>query len=133
MLEKGVFMLSNAYSQYKKQSVTTMTPMEIVIKLFSECEKQLARASVFIERGEIDKSNEALNKSQQIITALRTSLNMEIEMSKGLDSLYDYFYAQLVKANLKKDKAIVDEILPMISELKDAFEQINTQPKTQIV
>ena len=32
----------NPYSAYKKQSVQTMTPVEVVIKLYSEIERQLA-------------------------------------------------------------------------------------------
>lgn len=34
--------MSNPYSAYKKQSVSTMTPVEVVIKLYSETERQLA-------------------------------------------------------------------------------------------
>ena len=29
--------MNNAYSAYKKQSISTLTPMEIVVKLYSGC------------------------------------------------------------------------------------------------
>ncbi len=40
----------NPYSEYKKQSVTTMTPVEVVIKLYSEIERQLAIGMDFVEK-----------------------------------------------------------------------------------
>ena len=38
----------NAYSAYKKQSLTTLTPMEIVVKLYDEAERQMNRAIYYI-------------------------------------------------------------------------------------
>ena len=37
--------MNNAFSAYKKHSVTTLTPGEIVVRLYQEAERQLNRAS----------------------------------------------------------------------------------------
>ncbi len=125
-------MINNAYSAYKKQSITTMTPMEIVVKLYSETERQLNRAIYFIEQKDFENANHALVKSQDIINALRSVLDMDIPMSKNLDSLYDYFNREILAANMKKDTEIIKTILPMIGELKDAFTQVAAMPKEQM-
>ncbi len=125
-------MVNNAYSAYKKQSITTMTPMEIVVKLYSETERQLNRAIYFIEQKDYESANHALVKSQDIINALRSVLDMDIPMSKNLDSLYDYFNREILRANMKKDTEIIRTLLPMIAELKDAFTQVASMTKEQM-
>ncbi len=119
-------------SAYKKQSITTMTPMEIVVKLYIEIERQLNRAVHFIDTHDYYAANQALNKSEQIINSLRSVLDMKIDISHNLDSLYQYFVRQITTANLKKDKAIIQEILPMIGELRDAFAQVAVMPQNEI-
>ena len=125
-------MMNNAYSAYKKQSITTMTPVEIVVKLYSETERQLNRAIYFIEQKDFESANKSLTKSQDIINALRSVLDMNIEMSKNLDYLYEYFNHEIMNANVKKDVTIIQTILPQISELKEAFTEIANMSKEQI-
>ena len=125
-------MTTNAYSSYKRQSVTTMTPMDIVVKLYDECERQLNRAVYFIENKDYAGANTSLMKAIDIIGALRSVLDMDIEMSKGLDSLYEFFTHEIIEANLKKDAEKIKTVLPMIGELKDAFTQISRMPKDQV-
>lgn len=122
----------NPYSAYKRQTITTMTPMEIVVKLYDECEKQLNCALHFIDAKDYAKTNAALTKASDIVDALRSVLDMKIEMSKNLDSLYEYFSREIIQANVKKDKYIIEKVLPQISELKDAFVQISKMPKNVV-
>lgn len=122
----------NPYTQaYKKQSVTTMTPIEVVIKLYNECERQLHRAIDFIEKRNYEQAHNSLDASAEIVYALRSMLDMSVgEISQNLDSLYEFFYRQIVIADTKKDTAIITELIPQICELRDAFVQISHLPKT---
>lgn len=122
----------NPYSAYKKQAVTTMTPMEIVLKLYSETERELNRAVMFIDQKDFEKANKSLTKSGDLINALRSVLDMKLPIGQNLDSLYSFFERQIVAANMKKDKEIIESILPMIGELKDAFTQIASMSKEDI-
>ena len=124
--------MNNVYSAYKKQSVTTMTPMEIVIKLYSETERQLNRAIYFIDEKDYESTNKSLSKAQDLIDALRSVLDINLPIGRDLDSLYDFFVRQIITANMKKDKTIIESLLPMIGELKDAFVQVNAMPKREI-
>ena len=74
--------MPNPYSAYKKQSVQTMTPVELIIKMYSETERQLAIAVCAIEEvKDIKKSNDALIKAQEILGALRGALDMSVPIS----------------------------------------------------
>ena len=45
-----------------------------------------------------------------------STLNMDYDISNNLYSLYDFMYWRLVDANIKKDKAIVEEIIVFAEE-----------------
>ena len=120
--------MNNAFSAYKKQSVTTLTPGDVVVKLYMEAERQLNRASYYIPLKNYEETNKALIKAQDVINALRSCLDMKIPVSKNLDSLYEYFNREIVEANIKKDKAKVD----MIAELREAFAEINSMSREQM-
>ncbi len=124
--------MNNAYSAYKKQSIATLTPMEIVVKLYDEAEKQINIAIVSIDGKNYETANKCLQKSQDIVNALRSVLDMNIPISSQLDALYDFFNRQLISANVKKDTEILKELLPMLAELRDAFAQIAAMPKSQV-
>ncbi len=122
----------NPYASYKKQSVTTMTPIEIVIKLYSETERELNRSVVFIKEKNYESANNALNKSVDLIAALRSVLDVSLPIGKNLDAIYDFLEKQIIAANVKKDVEIVNSLLPMVAELKDAFTQIGAMSKDEI-
>ena len=122
----------NAYSSYKKQSVTTMTNMDIVVRLYDECERQMNRALFFIGSKDFENTNNALMKAVDIVSALRSVLDLEIDVGRNLDSLYVFFTQELIEANMKKDADKINSLLPLISDLKDAFVQISKMPKEQI-
>lgn len=127
--------MSNPYSAYKKQSVSTMTPVEVVIKLYSETERQLAIGVSAIESKDIKKAHESLMKAQELLGALRGSLDMDIPISNNLDQLYDFFQRSAANANLNKDAEHAEElkkIIPMIADLHDAFTQISQMTKEEI-
>lgn len=122
----------NPYAQYKKQSVETMTPVEVVIKLYSEIEKQCAIGMDHVEKKNFAKSNEAFIKAEDCIDALREALDMSIPISQNLDSLYIFFYKTIVKANISKDLTDLKKVVPMIAELRDAWTQISQMTREEI-
>lgn len=122
----------NPYAQYKKQSVETMTPVEVVIKLYSEIEKQCAIGMDFSEKKNYAKSNDAFIRAEDCIDALREALDMSIPISQNLDDLYVFFYKTIVKANISKDLTDLKKVVPMISELRDAWSQISQMTREEI-
>lgn len=109
-----------------------MTPIEIVIKLYSETERELNRSVVFIKEKNYESANNALNKSVDLIAALRSVLDVNLPIGKNLDAIYGFLEKQIIAANVKKDVEIVNSLLPMVAELKDAFTQIGAMSKDEI-
>ena len=122
----------NPYAQYKRQSVETMTPVEVVIRLYSEIEKQCAIGIDFVEKKNYAKSNDAFIKAEDCIDALRETLDMSIPISKNLDDLYIFFYKTIVKANINKDLTDLKKVVPMIAELRDTWTQISQMTREEI-
>ena len=122
----------NPYAQYKKQSVETMTPVEVVIRLYSEIEKQCAIGMDFVEKKNYAKSNDAFIRAEDCIDALREVLDMSIPIAKNLDDLYIFFYKTIVKANVSKDLTDLKKVVPMIAELRDAWTQISQMTREEI-
>ncbi len=113
----------NPYEKYRQQVVTTMTQGEMLLKLFDEALRQIDLARVAIASAKVDAMDKAINKAEQIVRYLRSSLDFRFPISQELSNLYDFFNTQLVMANVKKDVQPLDDIQPLIRELRETFEQ----------
>ncbi len=116
-------MNTSAYAQYKQQSIVTLTPGEMIVKLYDEAIKRCNFSVKYIEDNDFEAANLSLKKAQDIIFYLKSALNTGYEVSQNLSQLYDYAKAQLVEANIKKDAAPIHNVIPMLKELREAFEE----------
>ena len=122
---------TQAYNAYKETNVKTASQGRLIVLLYEEAVRQLTLASsLFSEDSNlpvqnIERFGKSILKSQEIITELQVSLDMEKggEIAKNLMALYIFFNRQLTDANIKKDKAIVESILKMMSELCESWRQ----------
>jgi flagellar protein FliS len=114
---------NNGFNQYKESSIKTSTPEELTLMLYNGLVKFLMQAQNAIETNNIEKANNSILRAQAIIKEFQATLDMNYEVSEGLDSLYDYMYRRLIEANLKKDVSIVEEILGYSKELRDTWAQ----------
>ena len=105
----------NPYQQYQRQSVMTMTQGEMLTKLYDEVIKQMSGAKICLTEKDLSGVNNALQN----------------EISGNLDALYDFFIERTVQANLKKDAAMLDEIIPMIEDLRDTFVQADRNARSK--
>lgn len=105
----------------------TMTKGEMLIKLYDEVLKQLHSGVHFIKEKNMTESNKALQKAQTIIDYLRSTLNRKYPISANLSSLYRFFNEQIVSANIHRDVKPLEDVIPMVEELRDAFAQADKQ------
>ena len=115
----------NQANQYKTQQILTATQEEILLMLYDGAIKFLVIAKKAMEAGDIQKSHTHLIKTQNIISEFMATLDMEVggEVAKNLYSLYDYYIYRLVQANMKKDPAMIDEVIGHLRDLKKTWEQ----------
>lgn len=112
---------------YKQQSVATAPPGKLLIMLFDGLLRFLSQAKTAINERQIEPAHKALVRAQDIVLELRSTLDHEKapELCESLSDLYTYFYSSLVEANRTKTVDKIDEILPGVQELRDAFSEAN--------
>lgn len=123
--------VNKAYTAYKAASVSNSKPEDLVMMLYTGLVRFIMQAQKAIDDNNIEKTHENITKAQDIITELESSLNMEYEISHNLMLLYDYLYRRLVDANVKKDRAILDEVLKFAIEFRDTWSQAMKNAREQ--
>lgn len=84
----------------------------------------IGRADRAIAAADVPAAHEALMAAQQVLAILRGSLDRGIdpEMTGNLDALYGYVMAELGRANIAKDAAILADLIPVVATLREAWE-----------
>lgn len=113
----------NPYKNYKNMSINTMTKGEQLVLLFDKLVQRLTAATILFKENKIEETNINLNKSKEIFNFLLVSLDNNYELSKDLTELYSFFNAEIIKSIAKKDINLIEEILPMVRDLRDTWEE----------
>lgn len=113
---------------YRQTSVKTATQGRVIVMLYEEAIRQidLALAGIGAADRRLDRINNAIIKAQSIVTELMVSLDMEQggEIAQNLFRLYMFFNDRLMEGNVKKDSGPLNEVKTLMSELRDAWKQI---------
>jgi len=113
------------YDQYKETQIKTATQGKLIVMLYEGAIKFLKIAKNAINEKEIESAHNNIVRAQDIIMELLLSLNMEAgEIAEKLYSLYLYMNKRLMEANIYKKIEPIDEVLKMLTELKDVWAQI---------
>ncbi|WP_027416168.1 flagellar export chaperone FliS [Aneurinibacillus terranovensis] len=116
-------MNQSAARQYQQNSVLTATPAELTLMLYKGLVKFLKIALLELDQNNLQGIHINLIKSQDIIEELLCTLNMNISVSENMASMYQYMLERLIEANLKKDRAIIEELLGFAEEFRDTWSQ----------
>jgi flagellar secretion chaperone FliS len=116
--------VNNPYNSYQQNSVTTASPGELTLMLYNGCLKFVNLAKNGIENKDIESKNTNILKAQKIIQELMVTLNMDLEVSQNMMSLYEYINHRLIEANIKNDVAILHEVELFVMEFRDTWKQV---------
>jgi len=117
------------FQQYQQQQVYTAPPDKLLLMLFDGAIRFCKLAKKAVENKNVEESHHYLTKAEDILVELMSSLNMDYEVSSNLYSLYDYLYRQLVEANLKKNGALLDEVLEFLTELRQIWAEASAKAR----
>ncbi len=115
---------ANAYNAYKNNSVNYASKEQLLLMLLDGAVKfaKVARQAV-IEK-DIVKSHENLVKTQDIFTELMVTLDQNAgEWAVNMYKIYDFIKEKLFEANLKKDVKVLDEVMPLIEEVRNTWQE----------
>ena len=127
---------TNALSTYKETKVKTAGQGQLIVMLYDEAVKQLARAIELMDSnkqkkdpGKIEQISKSVMKTEEIITELMVSLDFERggEISKSLFALYSWFNRELLEANIAQDTGRIKAVKDMLAGLRDTWSQIVIQ------
>ncbi|WMT40659.1 flagellar export chaperone FliS [Paenibacillus sp. D2_2] len=116
-------MITSPYDKYKKTSVQTSTPSQLLLMLYDGAIRFVRGGIEGIQERDYDKTNTLLNKAQAIISELTVTLDHSFEVSKGLSALYEYMNHLLIEANIKKQEAPAEEVLGYLLDLRESWAQ----------
>lgn len=112
---------ANMANTYKNQQILTAPPEELTLMLYNGAIRFINDSIKGINEKDIGRSHNSNMRAQAIINELMLTLDMKIEISKSLLSLYDYINFRLVQGNMKKDKEQLDEACSLVKELRDTW------------
>lgn len=118
-------MYQNGYQQYKMQAVNTMTKGEMLLLLYDELIKRLTRAEMALEKEDYEVFETSVKRSGEIVQYLKDTLNTEYSISRELQRMYDFFLYEVSRLQASRNKAVIEELRPLVMELRDAFREAN--------
>ncbi len=122
-------MASDPASAYKSTQIETASQGQILLMLYDGAIQRMKQARDALEEEDYQESHSKLVKVQDIVTELMATLDMEVggEIARNLHDIYDYVLHNLVQANVQKDPELVDEVLPVMEDLHEAWKKVINQ------
>jgi flagellar protein FliS len=127
----------NPWKSYRRIATQTAPPGQLVLMLFDGAIRSLDRALLGFNCTDVGERNTTIHNNVQhavdIIRELNCSLDLEAggQLADTLRNLYSYFERRLLESNIRKSRKGIDEILPMLRQLRDAwFNMLNGTAST---
>ncbi|WP_426242301.1 flagellar export chaperone FliS [Nocardioides sp. LHG3406-4] len=121
-------MTPNARATYLDASIATASPARLLVMLFDRLQLDIGRALEAQGNGDHQTAHHELLHAQDIVLELRVSLKPELfDGGPALAQLYDYLYAQLVQANVRRDPAVTAECQQLAGQLGDTWREAAMQ------
>ncbi|GAA0708865.1 flagellar export chaperone FliS [Paraclostridium ghonii] len=121
---------ANPYNTYKQNSVNTASKEQLLLMLVDGAVKYTKIARLAILDKNIERSHKELVRVQDIFLELMITMDRSSKSMDDLYNLYDYIKNELAKANMKKDVNIIDNVIPLIEEIRDMWHEVDMKIKT---
>lgn len=121
---------SNPYNIYKQNAVNMASSQQLLLMLLDGAVKYTKIARMAILNKDIARAHKELVRVQDIFLELMITMDKNTKYMEDLYNLYNFIKNELVKANMKKDVKIIDEILPIIEEIRDMWYEVDKKIKS---
>ncbi len=119
----------NAAKAYGQNKVTTASPAELTLMLYDGAVKFCNLAVVGLEKQDYEATNLNIQKCRNIIVELTSTLNHKYPVAKDFENVYNYIFALLVDANMKKDMDALQKALEEIRGMRDTWKEVMKKAK----
>ena len=123
-----------ACSTYQKNDVTTLAPVQIVARLYLALDRDLNEAKQAGIAGKKTLMGEKISHALAIIGELQTGLDFDKggEISVNLNSLHNFFFAEISKANLTKNGDGLTTAIETLQPLVEAWSELALTKKAKV-
>jgi flagellar protein FliS len=122
---------ANPYNTYKQNSVKMSSKEQLLLMLVDGAVKHTKIARLAILDKNIPKAHTELVRVQDIFTELMITMDKSIgNYMEDLYNVYDFIKSELARANMKKDISIIDNVLPLIEEVRDMWHEVDKKIKS---
>ena len=123
---------TNPYNAYKQNSVNMASKERLLLMLLDGAVKYTKVARIAILEKDIAKAHKELVRVQDIFLELMVTMDRSAgKYMEDLYNLYDFIKSELARANIKKDVNIIDNLLPIIEEIRDMWYEVDKKIKTE--
>lgn len=115
---------------YRQTHVQSRSPLELIVMLYDGALRYLRETEDAMRRGDLIAKRDAISRVFAILSELQSTLNVEQggETAASLDSLYTYMLNRLTEANVQLKPAPVQEVITLMSGLRDAWATVAQAP-----
>lgn len=123
-------MAYNAAKAYGSNKVNTASQADLTLMLYEGAVKFCNIAVAALEKKDYETTNTNVQKCRNIIVELKTTLNHKYPVADDFERLYDYIFALLVEANMKKDMELLQRAQTELRDLRDVWKQVMSSAKS---
>ena len=124
-------MAMNPYAQYQNSKILTASPAELTLMLYDGAIKFSNIAIAAMNEKDVQKAHINIIKVQKILEEFRATLDFKYPVAKDFDNVYIYIQQRLLQANIKKEPAIMEEVLTHLRSMRETWAEVMRKSKGQ--
>jgi len=116
----------NQTAAYRQQAILTAPPGRLVVMLYDGCLRFLFQSAHAMREGDRQTSLQRMRRAEAIIDELTVTLDHDRggDIASRLHGIYAFSRRQLLEAWREGDADKIDEVSGLLSELRDAWAEI---------
>jgi flagellar protein FliS len=119
---------------YRTAQVVSASRAGQIVLLYQGAIRFGAQHLAFLERNNVEQAHRSSIRCQEIVTALRGSLDFTAgPIAAQLDALYEFVLRRLAAGNLAKEPKPTEEALQVLRGLLDAWQELASRPASNLV
>ncbi len=119
-------MSSALMNAYHTAEIATLSQRDLIIKLYQGALRFLNLAIDAAKHKQTEDVHKHCLRAKKIFIELASTLNFNQggDIATQLYELYIFFISRITEANLRKDPSLIEELIPLINSLVEAWEQV---------
>jgi flagellar secretion chaperone FliS len=114
---------------YRTAQVASASRAGQIVLLYQGAIRFATQHLALVERQDVEGAHKASIRAQEIVTALRASLDLSAgPIAIQLDQLYDFVMRRLMDGNVAKDPRPTEEAIKVLRGLLQAWQELATRP-----